>query len=214
MPKLDDSSSKSIKLGTGVYCTLVKIIRIEDKSVHPRYKDGRETKFKSGNPIELYLMVTYDNGDFERKLNLFGSYKKDAVTGAIKGWKRKKNAVQDFLVELVGKSAVETNLNEDYSIKPELLNTLIGREFYRISFVSGTWTNPNTNETQPNYRDWQRVFSANTDMDDIEKEWKESSKYMTKLYTPDVISDDTSFNYGANAPQTENNTTPSDDDVI
>lgn len=201
--------SKSVKLAVGVYCTLVKIVRIEDKSNHPRYRDGRETQFKSGKDIELYLMVTYDNGDFERKLHLFGNYERDIVTGQIKGWKRKKNAVQDFLTELVGKQTFKNNLNEDHSIKPELLNTLIGKKFYRVSFVSGTWQNPKTNKAQPNYRDWQRVFNPTTDMEEITTEWINASKYMTKLYTPDVIGGDINFNYGANALRK-----PAEEDVI
>lgn len=201
MPELDDKKQgNSTQIDKGVYASKVTIIRIEDKSVHPRWKDNRETTFKSGKPIELYLVVTYTTGDWEKKMYLMGSYKSDKVTG-IKGWQAKKNSVQDFLVTLLTKPVVQGYLNEDYSIKPEMLNMLVGREFYRVSFVSGDYPK---GSGKPSYQDWKRIFKAETLIDDIKEAWISALPYL-KTYTPDVVEagDDTKFNYGENTSASE-----------
>lgn len=204
MPELDDKKQgNSTQIDKGVYASKVTVVRIEDKSVHPRWKDNRDTTFKSGKPIELYLHVTYDTGEWQKKLVLMGNYKVDKVTGQIKGWQAKRNNVQDFLITLLGKNIVQQYLNEDYSIKPEMLNMLVGREFYRVSFVSGTY-----NE-KPSYQDWRQVFKPEVSIEDIKKEWLSAVPFI-KQYTPDVVEmgDDTKFNYGANTD------TAAEEDVI
>lgn len=210
MPQLDDSGkSNSTQIDKGVYVSLVTIVRIEDQSVHPRWKDDRPKQAKSGKDIELKLQVTYDTGEWERRMWFTGYYKKDKVIG-IKGWNAKRNSVQDFLTELTSKETVQMGLNEDYSIKPEFLNQLIGKKFYRISYVSGTWTNPKTNVDQPNYNDFKQIFKEGVDTETIKEAWIQALQWL-KDYKPDVleIAGDTSFGYGANAPETTK-----EDDVI
>lgn len=199
MPELDDKKQgNSTQIDKGVYASKVTIVRIEDRSVHPRWKDNRDTAYKSGKQIELYLIVTYTTGDWEKKMYLIGSYKSDKVTGEIKGWQAKKNSVQDFLVTLLTKPVVQGYLNEDYSIKPEMLNMLVGREFYRVSFVSGTYND------KPSYQDWKQIFKPETSIDDIKQAWISALPYL-KGYTPDVVEagDDTKFNYGENTSASE-----------
>jgi len=223
MPKLDDKNeSSSIKISKGVYASLGTITGVTDYSVHPHYpdrkplmkKDGTEVTGKGGKPLELCLEIKYQREDGQDWTTAFyGNYKIDAVTGKIKGWNAFGNGVQDFFDKLIGREALENGLNDDYSIPQALLNLLIGKSFYRISYISGF------NHKDPSkgaYKDFNQVFLPDTPIEEMQQVWASSAPYLT-TYKPDVVDElerlreenkqDTSFGYGANTeePSVETN---------
>jgi hypothetical protein len=193
MPKLDSAnSSNSLKVSKGVYASLVTILEVTNLSNHPNVKVPLQT-LKDGTPTELCIEVKYqkDNGE-EWSQRFYGKYKIDEVTGSIKGWKAFGNGVQNFFETLLGKEILENTLNDDYSLSKNLFNKVLGIQFYKISYVSGT-----KNDGKPRYKDWDRIFLADATIDDIQNAWAQQSVYMTS-YTPDVIdmieNQETSFN--------------------
>jgi len=215
MPKLDNAGeSNSIKLSKGVYASLVTIIGITDYSVHPHYpnrkpllkKDGTPVTGKGGKPLELCLEVKYEREDGQEwTIAFYGNYKIDAVTGKIKGWNAFNNGVQDFFDKLIGRETLENTLNDDYSIPQSLLDMLIGKQFYRISYISGFNYKDAHKGT---YKDFNQIFLPDATIEEMQQAWASSAPYL-KNYKPDVIdeleqlrqnsSGDTSFQYGANA---------------
>jgi len=214
MPKLDDKNeSSSIKISKGVYASLGTITDVTDYSVHPHYpdrkplakKDGTLVVNKKGEPLQLCLEIKYQREDGQDWTTAFyGNYKMDAVTGKIKGWNAFGNGVQDFFDKLIGREALENGLNDDYSIPQTLLNLLIGKQFYRISYISGF---NKKDQTKGAYKDFNQVFLPDTPIEEMQQVWASSAPYLT-TYKPDVVDElerlreenkqDTSFGYGAN----------------
>lgn len=220
MPKLDNAGeSNSIKLSKGVYASLGTITGVTDYSVHPHYpnrkpllkKDGSPVTGKGGKPLELCLEVKYEREDGQEWTTAFyGNYKVDAVTGRIKGWNAFGNGVQDFLDKLLGREVLENTLNEDYSIPQSLLDMLIGKSFYRISYISGFNAKDSSKGA---YKDFNQIFLPDATIEEMQKAWASSAPYLT-TYKPDVVDElekmreekengDTSFGYGANDPSVE-----------
>ena len=182
MPKLDSASdSSSIKVSKGVYASLVTVTEVKDLSNHPNYK-GQINTLKDGTPTELCIEVKYqkDNGE-EWNQRFYGKYKFDKVTGSIKGWQAFGNGVQNFFTTLLGKETLENLLNDDYSLGKRLFDGVVGKSFYKVSYVSGS-----KDDGRPRYKDWDRVFKEDATIEDIQNEWAQNSIYM-KSYTPDVI---------------------------
>jgi len=209
MPKLDKpGEGGGNKIGKGVFLSTVEIVKVEDKSNHPRYKDREITTTKKGDPADLWLEVTTreEGRDFERKQIFFGYYKTDKVTGRIKGWNTFNNGVYEFLYVMLGShEAIEEFIQEDFSLPDKINTEFIGKKYQKVSFVSGTYQKDD--EEKPSYRDWAKIFPVDTPEEEIQQIWEKASVNL-KTYTPDVIDlfqkdDDTKFNYGANAPESQ-----------
>ena len=202
---MDKPGEGGQKIGKGVFLSTVQIVKVEDKSTHPRYKDREITMTKAGNPAELWLEVTTqeEGRDFERKQIFFGFYKSDKITGHIKGWNSFGNGVYEFLFVMLGShEAVENYVQDDWSLPEKINIQFIGKKYQKVSFVSGIYSKDG--EDKPSYRDWNKIFPESTSENEIKEVWKRASVNL-KTYTPDVIDmfqkddDSTKFGYGVNA---------------
>lgn len=217
MPQLDKAGDfNSIKLAKGVYASLVTISKIEDLSNYPG-RQGELNKRNDGEPYELCIKVYYEREDGEDWSTMFwGNFKKDKVTGKIQGWKAFGNGVQDFFETMYGNlEEVGNRLNDDWSISATLTEPLIGRKFYRISYISGI-----KDDNKGRYKDFYKIFTDDTTIETMQNVWAQASVKM-KSYAPDAADElermkeeeGTSFNYGANEEvDPEYSATPEDDE--
>ena len=175
---LDDNSGNagSMEIGPGVYASEMLIKNIEDISNHPSY--SRVYKTNKGFEPEIGLIVTCDTGlGFDKQVWLLGKYVKDKVTGNVKGWIIRGNAVQRFLAKMLGKDAL---INEDGTIPPELFPKIIGKSIIVVQFVDKWYNN------KPSYSNWDKVFTEGTTLETIQQEWLENVKWIKK-YKPSII---------------------------
>ncbi len=218
--KLDEDSedSKSVKISTGAYLKTGTIISIEDLSNYP----GQEkiNTFKSGNPTELYLILTID--DTRRKDKLFflrGFFKRDKNTEQITGWNEWKNPIIRLFNKVLGEFEI---YQDNWSVPPVLLIKLIGKSFQFVSFTTGgePWTNDKGQE-RANYSDWDKVFAIGESIEVIKEEFAADSEYLMGnktdkyRYDPGAFEKyssrdgNTDFNYGENNKGIK--TSPEDD---
>ena len=202
MPQLDKPGEfNSIKLAKGVYASLVTIAKITDLSNHPDFKRP-ENRRTDGEPYQLCIEVGYQRDDgADWSTRFYGNWKADAVTGKIKGWSTFGNGVYSFFTLLLGShEELETRLNDNYTISQLMIEPLIGRKFYRISYINGI-----KDDGKGRYKDWNQIFLEDATIENMQNIWARASVKM-KSYTPDAVdelermkpTEDTKFNYGAN----------------
>lgn len=206
MPELEHSGEfNSIKIAKGVYASLGTITKITDLSNHPDLKRPINRR-NDGEPYQLCIEVEYEREDGAKwNSRFFGDYKTDTVTGKVKGWKAFANGVQSFFETMYGDlQEVGNLLNDNYTIGPKLIEPLIGRKFYRISYINGI-----KDDGKGRYKDWNQIFLEGTTIEQMQDAWAKASIRM-KSYVPDAIDEierakgDTDFKYGANVePTTE-----------
>lgn len=201
MPKLEHSGEfNSIKIAKGVYASLGTITKITDLSNHPNLKRKQNLR-NDGTPLQLCIEVEYEREDGAKwNTRFFGDYLTDTVTGKVKGWKAFANGVQSFFETMYGSlEEVGNLLNEDYTIGSTLIEPLIGRKFYRISYINGI-----KDDGKGRYKDWNQIFLEGATIEEMQDVWAKASIRM-KSYVPDAIDEiekskgDTDFKYGANA---------------
>lgn len=210
MPKLDKPGDfgNSLKLAKGVYASLVTIVDIIDLSNYPG-TIGEPNKRNDGTPFDLCVEVKYKRDDGEDwSTRFWGDFKKDEVTGRIKGWKVFANGVYEFFVTMLGShELLESILNDDWSISRAMLDLPRGKKFYRISYIAGM----KEAEGKGRWKDFNRIFLEGTTIEQMQNVWAEIAPKM-KSYRPDVIDElermkedkDTKFDFGANISQNEN----------
>jgi len=203
MVKLDkEGEFNSTQIAKGVYASLGKIIEVLDLSNHPDY-DRNQNLRKDGTPLELCIEVKYQRDDGKEWTSRFwGGYKKDDVTGNITGWNAFRNGVQGFFETMLGDlNAVGNLIAENWAMTQALLDSVKGKEFYRISYISGIKP-----DGKGRYRDWNKIFLKDTTVEKMQEEW---ARVAIKLnsYTPEAIDEinrgKESFQYGSNAEQAE-----------
>jgi len=201
--ELDKSGGEfnSIKIAKGVYASLGTISKITDMSNHPDLK--REVfRRNDGEPFQLCIEVEYEREDGAKwSTRFFGDWKQDTVTGKIKGWKAFANGVQAFFEKFYGdEKEVGKLLNDNWTIGPNIIDPLIGRKFYRISYINGI-----KDDGKGRYKDWNQIFLEDATIEEMQDAWAKISIRM-KSYVPDAVDElekmkentDTSFDYGAN----------------
>jgi len=178
----EESSNRGTKIAKGVYATTVEVVSVENKSNVPG-QDETQTIGQNGFTPEICLIVTYKVDDFERKMFLFGKYKKDKDTGAMKGWDSFNNAVLKFALAIKGK----IDLEDDWSINQPFLDSLIGESFIKVSYISNRgYTNKEGVEKDYSYNDWNRTFPVGTEEKVMEREWSDNVQWV-KDYFPTKI---------------------------
>lgn len=187
MPKsLGDNSqgSNSRYWQSGVFTEKCEVISVEDFSNYP-LKKVEKVRFESGFEPEICLRMMINNGGEDRKFNLFGQFqnKTDRVSGKVVkylGWREKGNAVQNLIFKLgLGSNC----LNEDDSIKADVLKKMVGMSFYKLRYCTG----PGEGEyaDKPQFKDWGIFENSSIEDGDqvLHKAWLKVSAYFTK-YDP------------------------------
>jgi len=128
--------------GEGIYVNLVTVIKAEDIS-------GQTLTFLN-NPVDIGIKLTIDVGkEFTPEMFIFGNFEYDMLTGDIIGWG------SAFVVqEVFKKLGVQGHLTKDNTIPESALAQLVGKQFYRLSYVSGAKDNG-----QLKYSDWNIIAS-------------------------------------------------------
>src|ERR1700690_877 len=124
----------------GVYVNEVTIVKAEDIS-------GQTLPFLQ-NPFELGLKLTLDIGrDFQPDMIIAGNMKRDPDTNEVTGWG------SGFVVqEALTRFGYSGPLTDENKIPPEVIESLVGQSFYRLSYVAGVRDNGKLR-----YYDWNII---------------------------------------------------------
>ena len=128
--------------GKGIYVNLVTISDAEDISgTVPVFLD---------RAVEIGVKLTLEIGrEFQPELTIFGEFEKDVYTDEVIGW-----GSAFCIQELFYKLSYQGQLNSDNSIPAEALKSLIGKQFFKLSYVSGIKDNG-----QLKYSNWNLIAS-------------------------------------------------------
>jgi len=171
-----EDGNNDIEIGTGVYASEVLVKEITNFSNHPNYPEKKVSK--NGFEYEICIVVKYDTGlGFDKQIYLMGKYITDKVTGKVTGWISRGNAVQRFLVKVLGNKA---RINADGTIPEQTLKACIGASFIVVRYVDGWY------KDKPSYATWDKVFRNDATLEEIQGEWLNSVKYLKK-YSPSII---------------------------
>lgn len=191
----NQSGESSSKVATGAYLKKGRITSVVEHSNYPNQLEVR-TIGANGFKPEICLEVIFKDDDFEKKLFLFGKFKKNSKD-MITGWDSFLNNVQRLLAKLLGN---EAQIEEDLSIPPEVLKKLEGKEFQYVNYQSNRQYETE-NGTKYSYSVWPKIFNVDEDIEDVKAQFAADLPYL-KDYAPELVQkkkkEDESFNYGAN----------------
>lgn len=157
--------------GKGIYVNLVTITGVEDISgTTPVFLD---------RPIEIGVKLKLDIGrDFEPELSIFGEFERDANTREVKGW-----GSAFCIQELLFKLSYKGHLGSNNSIPAEALQSLIGKQFYKLTYVSGIKDNGNLK-----YSNWYIIASSDEDPESLAKRFHKSvNSGYPRNYRPELV---------------------------
>lgn len=127
---------------------------------------------------DVLLSVKCDIGkDFTPTMNFWGNYSKDSTTGAITGW-GSAIVVNNFLWRV----GVEGKVGDDGKIPQEILDQCRGKEFWRLSYVSGT----KKDGEKVKYQEWNEIGSLEEGPENLLERFRYS---LTKGYPKNYRSD-------------------------
>jgi len=185
----DNTTSNSRYFQKGVFIDKAKIISVEDCSNYPQ-REGAEIKTvgKKGTwKPELCLKLKIDSGiEMDMIISGWFNWQQDAISGKklkYRGWSKRKNAVQNLIFKLLGKFDTD---DKDDSIPPELLNRLIGLEFYKLRYCLKE-SKGVRDDGSPQQQGWwifEKGIEGNDDI--LYKEWL---KAIPKDYDPNFWED-------------------------
>lgn len=175
----NNEQSDYVKVGTGAYIKEGKIIDVIDHSNYPNAKEVK-TIGTNGFQPELCLEIKYITDDYERKMMVFGNFKKN-TKGMIVSWDGWNNNVQRILYKLLGE---EAEIEENLSIPPDVLRKLWDKEFKYISYQSNRTYNTEDGEKYA-FQTFPKIFSLAESKEEIETEWISNLPYI-KDYAPEI----------------------------
>lgn len=143
--------------GLGIFISQVTITAVEDIS------DMVLTHLDKA--FDIGIKLTLDIGkDFQPEFLIAGNFKRDPLTDEVIGWG------SGFLVqEALTRLGYDGRLAEGNAIPPEVLEFLIGKSFYRLSYVSGVKENGKLR-----YSDWNHIASLDEGAEDLLRRFKRS----------------------------------------
>lgn len=162
---------KSNLYGKGLYINLVTIIDAEDIS-------GTTLPFLD-RPIEIGVKLTLDIGkEFQPELTIFGEFEKDINSGEVIGW-GSAFSIQELLYKL----SFQGRLDDNNTIPAEALKSLVGKQFFKLSYVSGIKDNGNLK-----YSNWNLIASVEEEPESLVKRFQKSVlNGYPKNYRPQLI---------------------------
>jgi hypothetical protein len=145
----------------------------------PTLKISQDSPSFTEQPFDIGIKLTLDIGkDFRPEMIIAGNFKRDPDSGEIIGW-GSGFVVQEALTRL-GYSGV---LAEGNRIPTEALESLIGKTFLRLSYVSGT-----RNDGKFRYTDWNQIATVEEGAESLMSRFKRSlSKGYPRNYHPDLL---------------------------
>jgi|10_taG_2_1085330.scaffolds.fasta_scaffold02207_14 hypothetical protein len=127
-------------------------------SIIPHYNTQQKWQRK---PDDIGLEMTLDIGrDFEPTFYVGGAFKRDEFGDIVNMGTVKK---VDILLDSLG---VDTSLTKDNKVPEDVLNDCIGREFLRLSYVSGE-----RDDGRAKWSDWQETRRSGIDYNDFTKDF-------------------------------------------
>lgn len=160
---------KQRSYGPGIYINRATIISAEDVS-------GQELAFKD-RPYDIAIKLTLDVGrDFNPSMLIGGNFNRKPDSNEVTGWGG-AFVVQDALSRL----GYTGDLDPDNRIPPAALESLIGKEFLRLSYVCGRKDNG-----KPRYWDWNQIAGTEETPESLAARFKRS---LTKGYPRNYAAD-------------------------
>lgn len=138
-------------------------------------------------PCDLGVSLTLEVGQsFQPELNITGNFTKDEA-GEPKGW-GSAFKVRDFFIQMGVDNATLTNaLNEGSGVPEAAMETPIGKEVFRLSYVTGR-----KSDGRLKYSDWSEVATVEQGAEYLLKRFRESvARGYPKNYAPEAVADDT-----------------------
>lgn len=155
--------------GKGIFISLVTIADVEDIS--------GDNLYYADSPIDIGLKLYLDiKKEFMPELNIGGYFNRDAQNNVV-GW-GSAFPLQNFLQKLGYKG----KLTADNKIPQEIIQSLPGKQFYRLSYVY------DFRDGKLKYCDWNIIGSAEEEPEELLKRFQKSFlKGYPKNYRPDLI---------------------------
>lgn len=142
-------SSMAPKKSNGVFVSKSKV-----SAVKVFYDEQQKWQTR---PDSIGVEMTLDIGkDFEPTFYVGGAFKLDEFGDKVGIGTVKK---VDILLESLG---IDASLTEDNKIPEDVVNDIVGREFVRLSYVSGVKDNGKSK-----WSDWQETRPVGTDFNDF-----------------------------------------------
>jgi hypothetical protein len=165
------SPYKSNTYGPGIFISRVTIIKAEDIS-------GKVIPYLD-NPFDIAVKLTLDIGkEFHPELTIGGMFKRDLETGEVVGW-GSGFIVQDALAKL----GFTGTLEQHNRLPKQAIDSLVGKEFLRLSYVSGL-----RDGGKPKYSDWNMISSVDEGPDALLERFKKSlTKGYPRNYHPEIL---------------------------
>lgn len=159
--------------GPGIYINEVTVANVVDIS-------GEILPFRD-QPYDIGIKLVLDIGrDFQPEMLIAGSFKRDPVTQEVVDWG------SAFVVqEAIAKLGFTGRLLEGNRIPEEVLQTLIGKKFLRLSYISGM-----KEGGKPRYSDWNIIGKIEEGSESLAQRFRKSlAKGYPKNYRPHLLDD-------------------------
>lgn len=190
---LSFGGSTGQQIEPGIYINVGKIIGTKDVS-------GQKPNDYAEQPCEVGLKIRLDIGQsFQPEMSFAGRFKRDEA-GRITDWGN-ATTVKIFLSNMGVKGALDAN----NKIPVEVLQSLLGKEILRLSYVKGV------KESDPSklaYGTWNTVILAGEGQDKVLLDMfkKSLKKGYPKNFHPELLDrqDDTSFDPPAAGASNDN----------
>lgn len=156
--------------GKGIFINEAVIVSIADVS--------GTTPHPLTSSVDIGVRLTLEVGkDFRPEMLIAGSFKRNE-SGEVLGW-----GSAFPIQELFSKLGYNGTLNPDNSIPDEALETMLGKRFLRLSYVSGEKING-----KPHYSDWNIIATPEEGADTLAKRFHASlEKGYPRNYRPEVL---------------------------
>lgn len=155
-------TSKHSGNGDGIYISKAKIIGVLDTSGQDQ--NGR------ADDLSLQVKLQVEGVDFEPTFYISGNFKRDPRTNEIKSIGGAFKVLK-FLTTVLGLERVELQKANGYRLDPNVLQALIGQEFFRLSYKSGTKP-----DGKAKYSIWSTVAAPDSDPEELRKQFLEERK--------------------------------------
>ncbi|MBI5020551.1 MAG: hypothetical protein HZB59_03870 [Ignavibacteriales bacterium] len=157
--------------GPGIYINEVTIVNASDIS-------GEQLPL-SEQPIDIGIKLTLDIGkEFQPQMIIAGNFKRDFDSGEVVGWG------SGFLVqEALARFGYNGTLDEANHIPTDIIDSLAGKKFLRLSYISGV-----REGGKYRYTDWNQIASVEEGADFLLSRFKRSlAKGYPRNYHPDLL---------------------------
>jgi len=157
--------------GPGIYINEATISDVLDIS--------GETLPYLDRPYDIGIKLTLDIGrGFQPELTIGGNFRRDVDTNEVTGW-----GSAFTVAEALSRFGYNSELSADNTIPPDVLQSLVGKQFLRLSYVSGTKQNGKLR-----YSDWSQIATLDEGAESLAERFRRSlAKGYPRNYRPQVL---------------------------